>query len=92
MTPGMNAPPGPPGMMRPPGPPGGFGPPGGPGMGPPPPGMPGAAGPPSRQAMTSGRIDPTQIPRVVQPNQETQVREAGAAHLVLPESSRVLLV
>jgi hypothetical protein len=23
--------------------------------------------------MTSGRIDPTQIPRVVQPNQETQV-------------------
>jgi hypothetical protein len=43
-------------------------------MGPPPPGMPGGAGPPSRQAMTSGRIDPTQIPRVVQPNQETQVR------------------
>jgi hypothetical protein len=71
--PGMNAPPGPPGMLRPPGPPGGFGPPG-PGMqGPPPPGMPGAGGPPSRQAMTSGRIDPTQIPRVVQPNQERQV-------------------
>lgn len=42
-------------------------------QGPPPPGMQGAAGPPSRQAMTSGRIDPAQIPRVVQPNQETQV-------------------
>lgn len=71
----MGGPPGPPGMMRPAGPPGAFGPPGAPGMqGPPPPGMPGAAGPPSRQAMTSGRIDPTQIPRVVQPTQEVQVR------------------
>jgi hypothetical protein len=75
---GMGMPPGGPGMMRPPGPPGAFGPPGGGMQGPPPPGMPGAGGaPPSRQAMTSGRIDPTQIPRVVQPNQETQVRSGA---------------
>lgn len=38
--------------------------------------------------MTSGRIDPTQIPRVVQPNQETQVFETrvNGAHLHPPSS------
>lgn len=86
----MGGPPGPPGMMRPPG---GYGPPG-PGMqGPPPPGMPGGAAPPSRQAMSSGRIDPTQIPRVVQPNQELQVgAEISTCGLLSASGSCAVLV